>query len=277
MKTILTILIFVFAWTLVNGQLSVSYIEQNESIYNQLKDSLIEQSQLTVYEFNRILDINIEQKESISSILGEVYINFHIEREIDFGYSHYYLSLNAKKCFLIHEFSIITENDKIIALKHINGLSDDFFIYDSIAVDNLIQKQKGLLGTIILDYEKLLPIELYAFGEVCSIDGSPPEECKQMLEMVEKTDIKHLFYWLKSLNPEIQAYGYEGLYFLEKFYGKILPLEIKKVMTYVKSKKRMIHRCEGCSYGITQESSETFSEIFLKKNYKDFKTLGYLK
>ncbi len=277
MKTILTILIFVFSWTLVNGQLSDSYIARNEIVYNQLKDTLTKKYPLTLSEFYRILDIQIEQQESESRILGEVCVNFHLEREMDFGYSHYYLSLNAKKCFLIQEFSIITENEKIIALKHINGLNDDFFVYDSVSVDNIIQKQKEFLGTIILDYEKLLPFKLFAFGEVCSIDGSPPEECKQMLEMVKNSDIEHLFYWLKSLNPEIQAYGFEGLHFLEKFYAKKLSIEIKKVMNYVKSKKRMIHICEGCSYGTTKESFETFSDIFLKNNYTVFKTLGYLK
>ena len=31
----------------------------------------------------------------------------------------------------------------------------------------------------------------------------------------------------KSLNPEIQAYGYEGLYLLRKFYGNKIPDEIE--------------------------------------------------
>ncbi len=58
------------------------------------------------------------------------------------------------------------------------------------------------------------PSKLYDYGTFCGLHGGPPQKCNEMLELVRQNNYKELSIWLRSMNPEIAAYGYQGLFFL---------------------------------------------------------------
>ena len=122
----------------------------------------------------------------------------------------------------------------------------------------------------------LFPTKLYEYGIFCSIDGSPPDMCKEMIYFVNTKRYSNLSEWLHSLNPEIVAYGYMGLYMLAMEGLGISEKDLKR-MNLVEQDETELYVCEGCVFGAKNSLKNVLEENILNQNYELLKQSGWLK
>lgn len=78
------------------------------------------------------------------------------------------------------------------------------------------KEQKVLIERIENRQLENTDLDVYTYGTFCSIDGTPPDKCQEMLVLVRVKNYKELASWLKSINQEIATYGYIGIEFLNQ-------------------------------------------------------------
>ncbi len=257
--------------------MSEEYIAKNDSIYKQIKEYISNQDSLTIELFKTNFGIPNDTNRFLNDLLGNVYINNQFERNLEFDLHQYHINLNSRKCFLLNKLTLLSDSNLVFYIKHENGINIEYWLYDSVSVDNLKSRQQRRLGKAEINADIQLPLKEYVFGEFCSVGGTPPQECKQMLQMVNNKNVSGLIGWLKSSNPEISAYGYEGLFFLSEFKGVILKPQIEEYMQSIITMDRLIIRCEGCNYAMMERTSVILNHDQLRRNYLTFKGTGYLK
>lgn len=239
--------------------------EKDKLAFNTLKNKILQFSNTTLSEFELILKevANIEVDTDRKTI-----------RELNFKYNHQIWKVKRENSFL-HKFSIIARFDTIIGIKHYDVNNETISKIDSTELKNFIFKQSELLGDFDLKYEFLLPFKLKIYGDGCSFDGSPPKEAQMMYQFVKTKNKKELINWLKSIDPEIQTYAAEGIYYLRKK-GIKLNSEEKRIYNLAKSKDRVIITCRGCIYGVKENSNSILNEKKLDKKYKYLKKQNWL-
>ncbi|MDL2313266.1 hypothetical protein LJC68_10370 [Bacteroidales bacterium OttesenSCG-928-B11] len=95
--------------------------------------------------------------------------------------------------------------------------------------------------------EKELFITDFAYGEMCSLSGTPPDGRQQINKFVADKNKSELLKWLKSVNTEKQIYAIDGLYQLEK-QEILLTGEEKEIINFITNKKGSVYVCDGCLY-----------------------------
>ena len=118
--------------------------------------------------------------------------------------------------------------------------------------------------------------DVYTYGTFCGIVGTPPDKCKEMLNLVKENNYKKLAEWLKSINPELATYGYIGLNFLERKGIKLQPMELKRMKELGKLNIQL-NTCQGCFFGVTEKMSNVLSKNNLTQIYNQFKQSGWLR
>lgn len=122
----------------------------------------------------------------------------------------------------------------------------------------------------------LSDFDVYVYGTFCSIDGSPPKKCKEMLKLVQENNYQQLAEWVKSINPELATYGYVGLDFLKRKGFELLPSEMKRMKALEKSDIHL-NTCQGCIFGVTEKMRDVLDKNNLKQTYINFKQNGWLR
>ena len=184
-------------------------------------------------------------------------------RELQVGGEHYKLVILEKNDRLI--YARLSSQDTVLAeRKEYQNLSAQL-------------KQRAEIYQNELDLEDSydFPNDVFIYGSFCGISGSPPQQCKKMLDLVNQDNYSQLADWLRSMNPEISAYGYTGLQFLELKGGTIQEPE-KLIMQHVAVLDLKLNTCAGCFIYNQIPMREALSAKRLRKQYKGFKKSGWL-
>lgn len=200
-----------------------------------------------------------------------------IRRNIQYGSEHQIWWADILQTAHQEYFSIILQNNKIIAIEfRISGNDEANVKYiDKRKLQELKKLKEEEFGTISLGNDLLFPLKMKLFGHWCSIGGSPPEYCYKMLDLVNERNKNELRNWLLSFDPEIQAYGAEGLFYIEK---EGIPINDKELelIEEIKMLNNTLIKCEGCFFYMRKEFKDDFQKKKLKRRYKAFKGSGWI-
>jgi hypothetical protein len=157
-----------------------------------------------------------------------------------------------------YKLNIISRNDSLVYLRLSNNN------------DSIIIERKPCSEFSKTDFKQ------YLFGYFCGFVGSPPNKCIEMLRLVNEKDYNTLKQWLNSINPEISAYGYVGFVFLNKKGITILPEEYNRMEEILRNNIKL-YTCEGCYFGIIQNSRIILNDENINESYFNFEQLEYIK
>ncbi len=200
-----------------------------------------------------------------------------IRRDIGYGAENQIWWVDILQTKHTEYFSMILHKDEIIAIKYNMDSSDESDIthINSEKLRELKGLKENEFGPISLPDSLIFPLEVKIFGHWCSIGGSPPDYCYEMLDLVNKRKKEVLKNWLLSFDPEIQAYGIEGIYYLER---KGVPINEQEFMiiNQIKKTNNMLIKCEGCFFYMRRKLENEFHKKPLKQRYKAFKETGWI-
>ncbi|NMM47643.1 hypothetical protein [Marinigracilibium pacificum] len=188
---------------------------------------------------------------------------FQSYRDFQLGRDHYELIILTSNDSLVY-CKLTTKDNLIIERKEFKIISY-----------NLNKRKAKYTNEIDLNNSLSSPINIYTFGTFCGFVGTPPDKCGEMLRLVNDNNYSELSGWLKSLNPEISAYGYVGLSFLE-LNGKKIKQEEKALMNHISLLDIQLNTCNGCIVGETDTFKDALLSKKIKNNYKAFKQSGWL-
>lgn len=133
-------------------------------------------------------------------------------------------------------------------------------VNDSLMVNILKNHQAIYNLDLDIKNNEEMPFEYFMYGHACGFGGNIPDKRFKLYSL----EYKEIARWLRSMNPEIQAYGLYGMY---KLYneGYKISIEDVKIMEHLISIKISLNACSGCSVGIDKTFSDIVSEKQLKK------------
>ncbi|MDC8004099.1 hypothetical protein POV27_08540 [Aureisphaera galaxeae] len=111
---------------------------------------------------------------------------------------------------------------------------------------------------------------VFIFGSACGFAGTAPAGCSRMYNWANEGNYTELAKWLHSINPELAAYGYIGLYIMKKEGNTIQTKELER-MKQLKDSEVKLRICLGCLYGGTETTKEALSKKRLKDFYYSFR------
>ncbi|MEZ5044733.1 MAG: hypothetical protein R2828_32855 [Saprospiraceae bacterium] len=200
-----------------------------------------------------------------------------VRRNIEYGAEHQIWWADILETKHEEHFSIIIQNSEIIGVElGSSGIDKKMASYISEErLQELKSSKEEEFGAISLSEDLLFPLEMKLFGHWCSIGGEPPEYCYRMLDLVNDRNKDQLRNWLLSFDPEIQAYGAEGLFYLQKE-GISMNEEELKLIEKLKKINNTLIKCEGCFFYVRRNFKEDFSKKYLKRRYKSYKKSGWI-
>ncbi len=215
--------------------------------FKDLNDSFSKVS--TLLEFETRLNDKYEnfRISKINNILNNRNLDFQFKQSI------YQIEIRFDKSrFEKYRVFIITKNDSIVLgkLEKFYSKQQSYFSTNLDEIKKYIEFHNSKYKTNLneKDFKNQLS-ELLVFSLGCGIDGKNfSKEHFKMMKFVEKKNYKKLSEWLCQINPEIQAYGIEGLYRLQKTGIKIKPSDMELIESF-KSRSIVIYGCSGCITG----------------------------
>lgn len=107
----------------------------------------------------------------------------------------------------------------------------------------------------------------FVYGFSCGFVGTEPPKRIELDYLIRTKDYQTISAWLRSVNPEIQAYGLEGIYTLSKSGIRPTSKDIE-IMEYLVHKTLNIYACSGCIYGIDKHYADIVSIRRIKQMKK---------
>ena len=187
-------------------------------------------------------------------------LNIYRKLDNDFSQMIYGFSIQYKEEGYDEYFKIYIvtdQNNKIVF-----GKLEEFEYPEKIIKDEIFNIQENHIEYYLINHQKIYNLKLdkkdfieqvetlilFGFGCSSGLDYYP-KEAKKMAKLVDKKDYEELAIWLRQINPEIQAYGLNGLIQLENKGIRINP-EDSKIIEHLKKKNTPINNCSGCLYGL---------------------------
>jgi len=156
--------------------------------------------------------------------------------------------------------NIITYANELIYLKLIKNEEQSIILFERIENPQYVD----------------MDFDFYIYGTFCSMGGSPPVKCREMLDLVKNRNYNKLASWLKSINPEVATYGYIGIEFLKKKGIEIAQTESERMVELSKSNIQL-YTCQGCDFGVTKKMKDELTKVNLKQIYRSFEQTGFFK
>ncbi len=210
-------------------------------------------------QFETIKELEGGLKEKIYNLRIE-YKSQRIKRELDFGFSHSVCYLRFKEPWLnYYNIYLFSKNDTIVFgyIKETDPYNEkvilkkafkktDKIISWYIAQHKLLYGKKYTMKRFVKEMTILI-----VYGFSCGLHRSYfPKEAVKMKRNILFSNQRKLSQKLKSISPELQAYGTTGLLQLEKK-GKGLSRTNEKIINHLKKRNTDIYVCYGCLYGRT--------------------------
>ncbi len=234
-----------------------------EGKYDSIISSLLTSEEI----FASKLELELSSQSDVS-----IRIRKSLTREIDFGYTHQKWIIDIKGLVSSDELSLIEKDNRVIAIKQKRKADSSFDIIDLMSLNDLVKKHIGLYGKSNLSREEFFPLKIFLYGHSCSFGGEPPKKSIEMMSLVKTKDKGGLLNWLRAMNPELQTYAIEGLFYLQEM-GVELNEREESLYEYVRDKERNILKCEGCIYNIVRSTKDELNKKRLKKRYKKIKRM----
>ena len=235
-------------------------------------DQLVNVLSTIPFDSTQLIDFFKEERNSNKPYSIGRSLGFFRHLEFDFEQ----ISRRFRLGSTFYEVNVIMKNGEPA---HIKLFSEDSVIYahsNKDLLDLLFSRRKDVYTNQSSQIEN--PINRFdssVFGSFCGFSGRPPDKAERMLELVNADNYEELTAWLNSINPEISAYGYTGLFFLEKKGFQVQESE-RKLMRHIRSLKIYLNTCSGCFIGETDTIQESLSTGRLEANYRSYKETGWL-
>lgn len=172
-----------------------------------------------------------------------------------------------------YDFNILTRSDTIFYLQSRTWHKDSvlFEYRNDTLLTNCIKQHNDFYQTSIdILNENSFITEKFVYGFGCGWAGTEPVKRNELNFLLSKQDYQIISQWLRSMNPEIQAYGLEGMYMLSKS-GLKLTLKDIEIMEYLVNKPFNIYACRGCIYGIDKHYADIVSPKAIRQMKKHWR------
>lgn len=240
---------------------------------------LFSRESITLTEFEKELGLKIKNRDSTYHDLPprserqdptKWYFYYQVWRNLDFNVSQLVRGVITTKFWF--DFNFLIRNDTIIGVKISESGRD---LYDHIFEKrfySFVHDHETFYKTKIKDYKNEFgPFNFDYFGTYMGIHQSLLRDCRIMIDAYENENRNLLRKWLTSMNPEKQAYGVQGLYYLEKHKGQKLTKEEQRLVDHIKNLDRGIH------VNPMVKTSELLSPDYFDKAFIELKKHGHIK
>lgn len=217
---------------------------QKQTIY-----SLFTRQTLTLSEFNQKLGLVIENHDSSyfvntprheRSDPKKWYFRYQVRRDLDFNVEQLIRGVITKGFWL--DFHLLIRNDTILGVKLLEGGRT---LYEKVfqeKYDSYQKQHEEFYNVNLKKYdEEYSPFNFYNFGTFMGVHESILRHCYLMIKYYNKSDKKNLVKWLKSMNPELQAYAVQGLYYLNKYKNISLTEEEVRLVNHISGRRTTVH------------------------------------
>jgi hypothetical protein len=103
------------------------------------------------------------------------------------------------------------------------------------------------------------PFLSHMFGFACGPSGAPMRDCRRMLELISDEDYRTLSRWLRSMSPEMRAYGAFGLLVLSE-QGEMEARD-SVVIARVVNSSTPVWTCAGCMWHRRMSSASLLAPV----------------
>jgi hypothetical protein len=269
----------------------ISQRNLGEQIYNERKDefaksyqkktidSLLQRGSLTLRELKQGLGLVIEHPDSSYFVnipkrergdSKKWYFRYQVRRNLDFNGEQLVLGVITKGFYF--DFHLLIRNDTILGVRALNGGK---IYYEKIFQDKFNSYQKEherFYGVNLKSYgEDFSPFNFHYYGTCMGLHQSLLKYCDLMVRYYKNGNKRKLIKWLKSMNPELQAYAVQGLYYLEKHKGARLTEEEQRIILHIKKRTSSVH------VNPMVPAQEILNEEYFDQAYASLQERGYLK
>ncbi len=243
------------------GGYSTAGFELDSAKIDSIQDHLIEfTNKMNTYsDFTNYLETNQAIREPFT-----VRRYFGHELSIEHGLQRIDLTVFYNE-FNKYYFDLLCRNDTVVygVMKSKDTTLSIF--YKTTIVTRLVEDHNKIYGSDIDVYDPVqFPKKTYVHGYRCGYSGRPPLMRYEIDRLLENNDYETLATWLRSMNPEIQAYAYEGLLALSET-GVYIKEEDIKIMEHLLNVDVELYACSGCLVGVKRDMSDVVKKKDIKK------------
>ena len=291
-----TILLFIFSIFFSCGQnhsfRKMEKKRKQEFISSQGFKEIINffyREEITLHDFDKEIGFKDILKDSSYSDLPDAneiqnskkwLFHFQETRNLDFNISQVVRGVVKDNDFYFFNFAV--RNDTIIGLKFSNGIAGfskgNFVLfekYNDKKFKEYFQEHKSFFKSRTKKFGgELGALNLDNFGSLYNgTDFVLVQDCKMMINQVNRGNKRLLKKWLISMNPEKQAFAVQGFYYLQKHKDVKITKEEQKFINHIQNLDRTI-RCNG---NTTAKTEEVLNSDYFDKEYLYLKKRGLIK
>jgi len=253
--------------------------EFSKSHQKRTLDSLFLRSALTLTEFNKGLGLVIDKPDSSYAINTprsersdpkKWYFYYQVRRNMDFGVEQLVRGVITKGFWF--DFQLLIRNDTIMGVRALDGgqVYYEKMFHDK--MDSYQKQHEKFYNVSLKNYsEEFSPFNFYYYGTFMGLHQSILRNCELMVRYYNNGRKGKLVKWLKSMNPELQAYAVQGLYYLEKHKGVNLTEEEQRIITHIKNRNSTVR------VNPMVPTKEILNEEYFDKAYSLLHESGYIK
>lgn len=147
------------------------------------------------------------------------------------------------------DMMLLSRNDSAFYIR-VSKKDTTVFLYqnEQILSDFISRHNAFYKSNIDIENEIQFPSNIFVFGYGCGFVGIPPLYFRKMQALVENKNYNEISSWLRSANPEIQAYGIYGMNELFKL-GKQIQKADLEIIKHLFDSSTSLYSCSGCLYG----------------------------
>lgn len=236
------------------------FTKANCSEFDQIKNHFAKV--VTINEFRALTKTKIPETsvrqfyELLSRNLDFNYVQNIFDVEINQGidycqtYRVFIVSVNDTIC--LANIQQIDNYDRI--------LESSNFIEKDPLIHNYLKMHKSIYNIDITNSEFVYEFtRLTIFGFNCYSNNMYfPVEIGSLINFIDFKKYESLSKWIRSVTPELQAYGLVGLLHLKNSGMEIKPEEVV-IIDYIKNRNSDVFSCAGCTYGMTVKMKDIIS------------------
>jgi hypothetical protein len=160
----------------------------------------------------------------------------------------------------------LVKNDTIIGATVSENEQRHYVYMYNAEFSKFINRHEEFYKTKIKNHEDDLgPFNFDDFGTLRGLHNSIIPDCELMIDAFNQGNKTLLISWLKSMNPERQAYAVQGLYYLNKFKHEKLSKEEESFVDHVKNLEGYVN------------SHITLNPEYFDESYILLREKGYIK
>ncbi|HBG71127.1 MAG: hypothetical protein A2W93_02515 [Bacteroidetes bacterium GWF2_43_63] len=169
------------------------------------------------------------------------------------------------------DMMLLSRNDSAFYIR-VSKKDTTVFLYqnEQILSDFISRHNAFYKSNIDIENKIQFPSNIFVFGYGCGFVGMPPLYFRKMQALVENKNYNEISSWLRSANPEIQAYGIYGMNELFKLGQQIQKADLE-IIKHLFDSSTSLYSCSGCLYGEPLLFRKVIKPRDFRKLFREYK------